>query len=149
MPNSSTFDFRFGDNDIKEKLFGTHNNITSLTGKRVALPVYPIFPQVVNLYENELREFLKFKPDIWNKAVNVFNHMKEHYCVGDPCTMIYVHVRIGDYVHYLTRFKEKVTVRTDYIPRAMEYYKIRYPVSCENWMSSYKAICCRTCCFMC
>ena len=81
-------------------------------------------------YADKIREFLKFKPDIWTKATTAFENMKQRYCLPYPCTLVSIHIRLSDYERHLDfMYEEKTAIHTDYLKRAMEYFQSRYLVS--------------------
>jgi len=117
-----------------EEMFGSKD--TNLEPVIVNLPVYPFHPQAFNKYLVDINKHLKFKSNIWKKAKQVFDIIREqHNCDAVNCTMISLHMRLGDYAHHLQVLfndTKPLTQHSNYMSNAFNYMSQRYQVSFSN-----------------
>ncbi|XP_063721859.1 uncharacterized protein LOC134848377 isoform X2 [Symsagittifera roscoffensis] len=96
-----------------------------LKGKRVQLPTYPQFlPLVTYGFYAEFRSRVIFNRTVWRDAEKVFNGLnKLNNCwTQTGCTVVYVHMRMGDYKYHLNALQWDCDVfeKTNYLQDAFK-----------------------------
>ncbi|XP_075256267.1 uncharacterized protein LOC142348702 [Convolutriloba macropyga] len=77
---------------------------SDVEGRKIKLPQYPEFlPWITATYYYEFRTRVRFREDVWKDAEIVLNHLNSiHDCTSkEDCTVVFVHMRMGDYLRHL------------------------------------------------